>query len=283
MRDESNRTWNEEVERKAKIGASFVLAKGILLSIRHPIFVLKTEKQAEPSLSNSVIAKDLYNRRGIRGFYTGTFSSVMKVGVQELYRGPLMIDAPLAIKKADPSLSSFWASMYSVPLISIIDAGIICPITKVSAVQITKKDGDNSFIEAFKQHSTKQLYRGYMPLLAETAINWGAFFLTDETNKIIHSNYSQNSAYPLILANTMGISALTVALNLIPDTIRVQMQKAHSNNEGVFKTTKSFSKTYGGKGFFCTIPHKIYSSIVGYGYKAMLRNYWDKKGDQSKF
>jgi hypothetical protein len=276
-----NTTIIDNIKKYLKIATSFSLTKLGLLLVRHPMHVIQTNKQAYPALSNSQIIQNIYATNGVKGFYNSTTASVMKILLGECYRGPLMIEMPRVIEKHLPENvvknHPTIKTIIAIPVISLIDATIICPLVKLSTDQITRQQQTTlKEISAhyWKEGYFKHFYRGYRPLLLQTSNLWGAFFLIDDMNKAIIRKYVGEVSYSTLMAASISGGILQTFINVIPDTIRVQMQRAHSSPQSATTVAKNLVKTHGIRALFFALPHKFAGNIVGYGYKSMLRQYW---------
>lgn len=276
---------DNSIENYVKIALSFASAKLGLLLIKHPLQVVLTKKQADPSLTNTEIISAIYEKNGIRGFYRSTNTSIVKILVTESYRGILMIKVPKKIHSyfpkrwsdSHPETMVCMSSLIAVPIISLIDAAIICPFTRIATLQIAAEKS-NSLMAIYKMHLAenvfRQLYRGYTPLLMQTSFSWANFFVIDDLSKLILRKYFKTVSYPeLALASIVG-GSLQTCVNVIPDTIRVQMQKTSNHHLNMRNTIEQFVKQNGMRALISAVPHKLLGGIIAYGYKSALRHFW---------
>lgn len=280
---------NNFFENYTKIALSFGSAKLGLLAVRHPLHVIQMNKQAFPDLPNRVIASRIYQADGIKGFYKSTTVSILKIITAESYRGVLMIEVPKQIKQflfspwvsSYPIGSSLMTSLVATPIISVIDATLICPMTRFGTIQATLDKNQSLFTvyEKFiKGNVVRQLYRGYTPLLLQTCFLWGSFLMIDDVNKGALKKYTGKVSYSGIVLTSILGGSTQAAINSIPDTIRVQMQKHTSQNLNMRDTAKKIIRDHGVRSLFSTLPHRLALSIIGYGYKSVLRHFWSDKG-----
>ncbi len=278
------------LENYFHIASSFAFAKLGLLSVRHPIHVIQTNKQANPSLSNVEIIQKIYQESGIWGFYRSTGTSIAKILVTESYRGILMIRVPRAVrsffddswKELYPRSTLLLTSLFAVPIISGVDATLICPFVRMATLQTTNEN--NSKITAIyknyiKGSALKELYRGYVPLYIQTALSWGNFFAIDDLIKeFLKRGFKTISYFELTLSSFIG-GGVQTCLNAIPDSIRVQMQKQGTHHLTARKTFEVFVRQHGFRALFQSVPHRFLSNVVSYGYKSLLRHYWTKESE----
>ena len=277
----TSQTTPSSLERKAQIALSFTGAKLGLLFIRHPILVVQTCKQATPNLANLQILHTIYDTDGLRGFYKGISSSVMKICMTESYRGVLMMEVPKQVRshlfepytQLFPIATTIATSLISTLLISLFDAFLVCPFSSISTLQITA-DRPPSLGSLLKRHAITTLYRGYTPLFVQTALLWGNFLIVDDFLKHLLNRYCNGISYPGLACTAVIGGCLQACFNVIPDTIRVNMQKATHQNLTMRATTRLFIQTYGVRSLFYALPHRLASGIIAYSYKSMLRHFW---------
>ncbi len=279
-----NESSQYTLKKYSQVAASFATAKLGLLLIRHPIRVIETNKQAFPNISNSQLIKNIYNNQGIKGFYQSTLTSIFRVLLSESYRGPLMIEVPSYVgrhlKNNAIGNEHILIPLIATPLISSIDAALTCPLLRMSTHQVTygKKI---SLVEIasdyFKKNAFKQFYRGFSPLLIQTANSWGVFLILDDLSKFIIKKHCGEISYSALTLSSILGGPIQTMMNVAPDTIRVQMQKSDNTSQGLVQSTKNIIKTNGRSALFFALPHKFLGSIVAYGYKSFLREYWTNK------
>lgn len=204
-----------------------------------------------------------------------------------------MIDVPKIIKTTlfydsttmHPTSIALLTSAIATPIISTIDTTVICPIIRMATLQTTLEKNVNLkdiFQALIRKNAVSQLYRGYAPLWIQTSFLWGSFFLIDDLNKSALKRYFGDVSYPVLaLASIVGGGAQTL-INIVPDTIRVQMQKFTRddlNNLSMRETAKKLVKRHGFLSLFSAAPIRLVGGIIGYGYKSLLRYYWSSKED----
>ncbi len=264
------------------IAPSFIGTNLGLMIIKQPILNLQINKQVYPTLSNIQIVQNIYNNEGIKSFYKATPISSFKVIVTECYRGPLMIAVPKYIDKYFPFDQSPYKDLTlklgAAPLIALIDATIICPLTRLSTHQQTTKYKLtlNEVIKDYaKTQFIKELYAGYSATLLQTSIHWSSFFLIDHYCKSLLVKNSEPLSYSSVAIASIGSGVLQTFINIIPDTIRAQMQKSQKNGDNIYNITKYLVNTYGMKAFTTALPHKLSLGIINFTSKSLLNTFWN--------
>jgi hypothetical protein len=273
------------VESYLKIAASYSAPKLGLLLLRHPLHVIATSKQAYPELTNLQTISHIYTQSGLRGFYKSANTSVVKAMASESYRGILGIKVPQAVRAhllpswmgTHQEKAALATSLIATPIISVVDATIICPVVRMATLQITT-DKSSTLTSLYKKHIQtdvlRQLYRGYTPLLTQTACSWGIFFLADDLSAfLLNKDFKQPSVSQLTFAALLGGSAQTF-INVIPDTIRVHMQKTEAHHLNMRNTLQHVVKVHGVRSLFSVVPHKIAGNILSYGYRNALKHFF---------
>ena len=283
---------NNSLGHYFQIALSFSSIKLGLLFVRHPIHVIGTCKQASPTLTNIQIIADIYKNNGIKGFYKSTSTSILKICLAESYRGVLMIQVPKQVQsclpkhwsQSYPTTAALTTSAIAVPIISAVDTCVICPLLRISTLQMTINEKHNLkaiYNRFIKGNIITALYRGYTPLFIQTSFLWGNFFIIDDLMKRALQKHFHEISYSGLAATSIIGGCLQTCINVIPDTVRVQMQKSASNKLSMRTVTKQLVQQHGIHSLFSAIPHKLIGGIIGYSYKSMLRHFWTTHDNKS--
>lgn len=182
-----------------------------------------------------------------------------------------------------PIVTTLTTSAIAVPLISAIDASLTCPLTRMSTLQMTtgeKTSLKNIYNNHIKGNVVASLYRGFTPLYIQTALLWGNFFVIDDLMKyLLQKRFNQVSYSGLAVASVIG-GGIQTCINVIPDTVRVHMQKTATDNLGMHATAKKLIRLHGMRSLFSAVPHKLIGGVVGYSYKSLLRHFWSSQNDK---
>jgi hypothetical protein len=68
---------------------------------------------------------------------------------------------------------------------------------------------------------------------------------------------------------------------VVPDTIRVQMQKPGSATLSMRTIVRQLVQQHGLSSLFSAVPHKLIGGIIGYSYRSMLRHFWTVQENKS--
>lgn len=277
---------NTSFKYYAEIAASFSAVKLGMLGLRHPIHVIQTCKQARPDCSNTQIISEIYKTHGIRGFYKSTSASILKICVAESYRGLLMIKVPETVRsylpkhgsESSPTRTELTTACISVPIISAFDSMCICPLSRMSTLQITTKEKTNlkNIYDKFIKGNKTSLYRGYTPLFIQTSFSWGNFLIVNAAIKEKVEKHFNNIPYSgLVLTSIVGGSIQT-CINAIPDGIRVRMQAAGSKKLSMRATATELVQQHGVRSLFSAVPHKLFAGIFRFASLSALMSFWKK-------
>lgn len=283
----------DSVENYFKIAFSYASVKLGLLLVRNPIRVIQTNKLAYPDLTNIQIISHIYAESGVKGFGRGMTTSIAKNLATESYRGILTIKVPKAIRShlpqslinSHPASAAAITSLAATGIISIFDTAVICPFFRMSTLQMTM-DKNNTLTTIYKTYiktnSVKKLFQGYTPLLGQTSVLWGVFFITGDMSKfLLNKDFKQISASQAALAAILGAGFGTL-INSIFDVTRVQMQRLGNSNLNTRSTLKNLVKNHGVRSLFSGAPHRFAGNIVSYGYRNILNYYLNESDFSSK-
>jgi hypothetical protein len=272
-----------------QMALSFASAKLFSAAVRHPAHLVQVKKQADPNSSIKQIIQEVYAQKGVRGFYKAMPSSIYRILLAECYRGPLMVEIPACIRANFLDDNQFKNVKYvsnilSIPVVSTIDATLICPILKLQTHQLTSKNPNITLMQIIKHYAqsdlfdlSKQLYRGYNVVWFQTAKQWTMFFCVYDFNKYLMKKSNGNSSYSALAISSIIGGILQAAVAHVPDTIRVHMQKSDSVNKKVIPIISSLIKTHGVKGLTSGMSARLFGATAGYAYKCMLLNHFEQK------
>ena len=130
----------------------------------------------------------------------------------------------------------------------------------------------NTFVRG---QAISALYRGYTPLLVQTTLLWGNFFMIDDRVKQWLQQRCNGIGYSSTFALTSLIGGcLQACITVGPETIRIQMQKPTTLSLTMRGTLRHIIHAHGVRSLFYSLPHKFLGHIFRYTYKNGLRDYW---------
>jgi len=139
--------------------------------IEHPIDSIKTQWQARPYLKNEfAIVKEIYETKGVKGFYAGSLPNLSRCLLKNTYRYPLMVGLPRLYAEKLPLGIRERKSLVKVMTglsIGLVEATLTCPIERIKVYFMTTSDTRLSYREFFRTYRgrlSKELFRGFTPL-----------------------------------------------------------------------------------------------------------------------
>jgi hypothetical protein len=69
---------------------------------------------------------------------------------------------------------------------------------------------------------------------------------------------------------------LQTLVNIAPDAIRAQLQKAEKLEGNLYNITKHMLKTHGMQAFTSALPHKLTLGMIDFTSKSLLRTFWNE-------
>lgn len=167
----------------AKSSLKGVLAGASVFLLAHPIDVLKTRMQADPSKyrNKSIKAlKDTYKLGGIKLFYAGSLPNFARYSIRNMYRWPMMLFFPSLYGNF---LSKSKAKLLSAFTIANLECLIISPLERLKTYLMTRDMSIKSplvfFFSNKDNRSIKELYRGVTPLILRQNASWFSFLYFD--------------------------------------------------------------------------------------------------------
>ena len=174
-----------------------LLSQGILIGImrnvvgfpiEQPLDSVKTQWQASSYHKNEFqIAKDIWNTKGLKGYYSGSIPNVSKSLLRGTYQFPLMISLPSMCEKLipnslggqSPSIQKYFTALF----ISVFDSFILTPLERLKVYQMTKREHQsrdlNQFYRTHRNNLIRELFRGTSTTIIRQFVTWSSFFQGD--------------------------------------------------------------------------------------------------------
>lgn len=198
-----------------------IIMSGFGLIIEHPLDSIKVQWQAEIKYKNSKsIIRDIYNEKGILGFYRGFIPNLLRRSCKNIYRWPLMLYMPKFFNKLNSKIFSKNNSSYNSEGLNKIQTGLflanfetlfISPIERLKVYFMTHKKRNSKFYSLFyvfykenKGFMSKELFRGLEASLYRSNFSWVTFlYLEYEVKKILLNFRGKNepSFYDLLFVS----------------------------------------------------------------------------------
>eukprot|EP00347_Sterkiella_histriomuscorum_P019430 403341656 len=249
------------------LGSSLVGMARVLIGfpIEHPIDSIKTQWQAKPYMKNEMaIIKDIYQTKGIKGFYAGSLPNLTRVLIKNSYRYPLMVGLPRFYNENLPpaiSQNKPLQKLLTGSSIALVESVITCPIERTKVYFMTTQQKGLSY-KHFYQNVVKgdkihELFRGFTPLFMRQSTAWIVFLQADLAVKSwirksmnipekerIPTKYLMPASILVALANTTAVMPF--------DCVKTHMEKVDPTSTYLRTFQKIYSQA-GILGFFTGI------------------------------
>lgn len=232
------------------------------LPLEHPLDCAKTCYQSNPNLRSPVAAlKDIYQRKGVTGFYSGAVPNGARMALKQAYRWPLMIFMPELYKKIIPEEKEHMSQLATGLTIANFETFVICPLERLKVWLMTSQTKNESILRFFsnnKGHITRSLFRGLLPTYAKQMTSWSTFLYSRSIFKDIAKRYHQSDDLPYTTLLTIAVGTGTVnTLAILPlDCIKTRMQQKNIQ-EGMLNIAKKIYQKNGLRGFYAGWQFRI--------------------------
>lgn len=272
----------EEQDRTSQLLISAVIGVSRTiggLPLEHPLDTIRTRWQANPTYSRNAleVAREIYQSKGIVGFYSGAIPNTTRRAIKQIYRWPMMILFPSFYR--DHILSSHIQQHY--PRLPKILTGlsianfeilVINPLERLKVWLMTSPVRISLF-EFFRQRINtgdmiRELYRGASAIFYRQNISWVTFLYVDELTKTKFRQYKQTQdlTYLDLFAAGMIVGLVNTIAMMPFDYVKTQKQKFFQNNQTMFEIFKTTFQQEGLARFY--VGWKIY--LVQYAIVAIL-------------
>lgn len=265
-----------------KVGASGVLRGMAGLPIEHPFDVVKTRWQAHPEFKSSWrVARDVFDKKGVKGFYSGVGPNGFRMGFKQAYRWPLMIFLPgmYADLIDDPYKQKIATGL----TIANLEVGIINPLERLKVWLMTNNQRGSGQIFAFmrenREHMLQSLFKGTSATLPKQNVSWVSFLAADEFLKRKMQAYrgtkDLGAMDGLVVGSAVGVINTFVTLPL--DCIKTTLQECGGKSTGFFSAARDISTNHGIKGFYAGWKPRIVQYIIHAALTSNMLAYFEKR------
>lgn len=262
----------------------------------HPFDLVKTRMQANPNIISGVLlSKNIFEKTGIKGFYTAGTTNFARNIIKESYRGSLQggwsnFYQNHFLQNADYAQQKLVASLS----MSFCDTIILCPWERIKVWLMTKGKG-RKFPDFFRENGkfksfliekpniselpiVPDLFKGFTVSLTRSIISWSTYIVPEAIirEKIIQFSprIDEKEEYPdipLPEAATIGVlgGIINGICSLPFDTIKTNVQMDGAKNKAHLKEMYNVGKNLVFKHGFSKglypgfITKLIHYSIVG--------------------
>ena len=215
----------------------------LTFGIGHPFDFIKTFMQASPvSVSSFSVAQQVYQNRGVAGFYAGGTMNFSRSLLKEAYRTPLRgyLKKAYSDMLGERNTAALNGGLISVTMMCA-DNIIILPLERLKVLLMTsrQKEGEIKrffFNRATKEPILKDLFRGFVVSMTRSGIAWGSYLIPEAV--IREKVYASRANIPFINTDAEpgttiqekfligGLSGLINGLCTLPfDTLKTNVQK----------------------------------------------------------
>lgn len=275
-----------------KVGQSIIVGapKAIItFGAGHPFDLVKTQMQANPHIHSAVLlSKEIYQKTGIKGFYTGGLVNGTRHIIKNAYRDPIRGASKVYYEEKFPDASKASIAAATTFTMSTADTYIIAPLERLKVWLMANRDENsanrsiNKYIENKPQglrETAKYFYRGAHISWVRSTITWGTYLVPEamirekviEMSPRVTGKYSRTPNLPLAEQIFVGAAGGIInALCMLPfDAIKTNVQKPEFSGKATFanmyKVGKSLIQEHGiYRGLYAGAwPRIIHYSIVG--------------------
>lgn len=248
----------------------------------HPFDLVKTRMQANPFIHSGVLlSKEIFQKTGIKGFYTGGVPNLARALLKETYRSPLRGGINYLCNQSMPGASPESKSILTGVSMAISDTMIICPLERIKVWLMTNYQENNRKLTSFfnlRDYNElpiyKDLFKGASVSMVRSTMSWVSFLVAEGKIRRAIAEWSPRveNANDLPFAEQILVGSLSGIINgicTLPfDTIKTNVQKEENvkkvSLESMYKTGKELVKTHGFvKGLYPSFLTKlVHYSIV---------------------
>ncbi|CDW73269.1 UNKNOWN [Stylonychia lemnae] len=240
--------------------------------IEHPIDSIKTQWQAKPYLKNEFhIIKDIYQNKGIKGFYAGSLPNFTRVLIKNSYRYPLMVGMPNFYKNNLPRQIQDNKSIQKLltgSSIGLVEATLTCPIERIKVYFMTveKRLSYQQFFKIIKGNAFHELFRGFTPLFMRQSVSWMVFLQTDhllksQIRRIWNIKESERIPTKFLMMSSLIVAMVNTTIIMPFDCVKTHMEKVDPTSTYV-KSFRSIYNQGGLLGFFTGVRLRFLLSLT---------------------
>lgn len=166
----------------------------VSLPLEHPFDTIKTWMQSQ-QISARASATTIYQKKGLKGFYSGFTINAARVASKSAYRWPLNIYLMSTFRQIfkDLSNSKTKAGIATGVATALIESGIICPFERIKVWMMTTPTYQQLF-SFFKISTLKSLFDGFGPVVLKQTVSWVSFLGSQEYLKQIMYRFKNKTS-----------------------------------------------------------------------------------------
>jgi hypothetical protein len=244
------------------------------LIVEHPLDVIKIYWQAYPSRQSMLlVAKEIRDLKGLRGFYSGVIPNLLRVMVKQAYRYPLMIALPVVFGSFTPSV--VFISIATGLSIALLEVWVITPLERFKVWLMTyqhSSGGIKTFLKVLRRNALHSLYKGLSITAFRQVVSWVTFLVVHDQLMVWVKAYHGNGA-SMSLIMLLGISLIEGAINTAVvqplDCIKTNQQKIKaSGRDSIWGKFKHIYSEYGIRGLYVGWEVRVAQYMINSGFAA---------------
>ncbi|PRP77424.1 Mitochondrial carrier protein [Planoprotostelium fungivorum] len=211
----------------------------VALPIEHPFDCVKTYMQAFPHLrSPRVAANEIYQAKGLVGFYSGAIPNSLRIAGKQAYRWPMMLSFPSLFSKIVPAPYAAGGTTERILTgiaIASLESFFVCPLERLKVFLMTSnqlKHGLRSFMEGAggdKRSLRVELFRGLGAVYTRGLVSWVSFLFADHQTKKFARKISGEKELSIktLMICSVPVGLFNTMLNMPFDIVKTTVQKEH--------------------------------------------------------
>ncbi|MBY0529617.1 MAG: MC/SLC25 family protein [Rhabdochlamydiaceae bacterium] len=261
------------------------------LALEHPLDVVKTTSQADPEIRSSwEVARKIYMREGLLGFYKGAIPNGARLALKQSYRYPMMLFfpklyeeiIPAEVQKAIPDAEPTATAVS----LATIETWISCPFERGKVYLMTSQEKNplRQFFILNKGRLQKELFRGITAVYARQLSSWGSFLIANNRLKTWERNRTQSEklSFFSLLWISFVIGAINTCVDMPFDTAKTHLQKRTAPlNETLRSTLKKVYLAHGVKGLYAGWRPRMIQYMLQAVYTVSLLEHLEQATKQS--
>jgi len=233
----------------------------VSLIVEHPFDTVKTRCQAHPDQRLDNVVREIHQRYGVRGFYSGYIPNGVRLALKQSYRYPMMLGlSPFFKRTISEPLQKQYPTIPKIATaftIANFEVGIICPLERLKVYLMTadhRGKGISEFARTHRSHLFPELTRGMQALWVRQVVTWVSFLAANEKFTLWEQERLGTKDL-LPFASLMKVSFYVGLVNTLAnmpfDVAKTHLQQAKFiENKGLIKTIKKIYQSYGVQGLY---------------------------------
>jgi len=255
------------------------------LWLEHPLDLIKTRLQASlKAKSISQVCQEIFQEKGLRGFYTGLLPNGTRLIAKHTQRY-LLMDAVPVFYKGYTSLDFRTKHPNAEILVETLFIGgcetlIYCPLERCKVFLMTSGSQKNSLRQFIRLcgNQYSELFRGMQAVFARQVLNWGSFLYINKKGNEWERKRLNTDELPF--SSILGVSVIAGIINTATmplDVAKTSLQKYSPTSENLGRTIVKIYKNYGLQGLYIGWQVRMLQYAVHSAFAGVFINQQNKK------